>query len=380
MEHGPSEFLVRRQLQESVAVPPRDAYGSFQFPYIPPGSPTTLIMVPFPLTSSAAPSESALPHAGEILIALLVASFFTVLPILCINRWLCCRCFRNCVSRHIRCYFLCSLFLNTVLMSCALAVEKNVSANDVFFVFVDLISTVLKSISTALIVLGQVGGIVVVFLLRKRIGMFFGLEHQFINADIKDLLTCFSNSRFRTIEVSVWKCEDLQPGYEGRPLYIRTCLGYNETQHSRPHDVRKGVFVCRERFQLNYDPDDDTKSLSLTVKQQDDPASAAASHFAPALGALYGLLNVRIPMTTPLHTGAMGAAVGLSVANSPGIDIARLELSAAQINRLRKTSKEAEGRTTATMASAFWQKEHFHKVDILPQGVLWLRIVDLSGA
>merc|ERR1740138_861298 len=90
-------------------------------------------------------------------------------------------------------------------------------------------------------------------------------------------------NRFMTIEVSVWKMENLPGSWNRRTLFLRAVMGYNEPQHSRPHDCSSNSIVLRERMQLNYDPEDDTQKLSLILKQQ-EVVGGAVTQLAPATG------------------------------------------------------------------------------------------------
>jgi hypothetical protein len=187
--------------------------------------------------------------------------------------------------------------------------------------------------------------------------------------------------RFRTVEVSLWRADDLRTGIKGRSIFARIILGYNEPQHSRPHDGITSSVVLRESCQLNYDPEDDTQRLTIVFKAQEIVGEAMAS-LAPAAGAVLGGLS---NMASPLGPGpgaAVGLVGGIGAANSIGQEVARIDLSIAVINRLREAAK-AEGRTdradaSKTRTTTAWSEDNFTKVDLMPQGVLWLRIADLN--
>lgn len=106
-------------------------------------------------------------------------------------------------------------------------------------------------------------------LMRKKIVSLLGYDSQIVRADLKDVLTLFQAQRFSPIEVTLWKVSGLPAAFSTRTLFVRMLLGYNEPQHSRPHDGRTDSMVLRETFQLNYDPEDETQQLSIVIKQQE---------------------------------------------------------------------------------------------------------------
>jgi len=223
------------------------------------------------------------------------------------------------------------------------------------------------------------GGIIL-FTFRKKIMALLGFDQQLVRGDLKDVLTCFSMKRFRPIEVSIWKIEGLPTGFTSRTLYTRITLGVNEPLHSRPHDGCTTSLSLRERFSLNYDPEDDTQKMSIVIKHQ-EVVGSAVSQLAPAAGAIVGAAGGLVTPLGPSVGAGLGLVTGVGAANSLGVEVARLDLSSSMINRFRDDaaamSKESSERT-ATGPSVPWSKEHYPwKVDLVPQGSCWLRIADL---
>merc|ERR1719343_436459 len=106
------------------------------------------------------------------------------------------------------------------------------------------------------------------FKIRKRVIAILGYDTALVKADLRDVLTCFSMARFSTVEVMLLKATDLPAGFGTRSLFARVTLGSNEPQHSRPRDGCTTSIQFRERMKLNYDPEDCSQFLSISIKQQ----------------------------------------------------------------------------------------------------------------
>mmetsp|Transcript_13332 Transcript_13332/g.41860 ORF Transcript_13332/g.41860 Transcript_13332/m.41860 type:complete len:225 (+) Transcript_13332:3-677(+) len=216
---------------------------------------------------------------------------------------------------------------------------------------------------------------------RKWIVALLGFDHQLVRCDLRDFCTCFTMARFSAIELSLWKIESLPAGFSTRSLFVRVLCGYNEPQHTRPHDGCTTSISVRERVQLNYDPEDDTQKLSLVVKQQ-EVVGAAVSQLAPAAGAIAGGAAGLMTPLGPAAGAGLGVVTGLGAANSFGVEVARCDLSSAMINRIRDScSRQAtSGRNSSAgpmVTNDYWNEQHFLKVDLVPQGVCWLKICDV---
>lgn len=370
-------------------MPGKKQIGDFVFPTIPEGAATTIIPVPFPVTSasptSATSSSSKAVQELQIVAVCCLAIFIWALPAICIKRKLCCRCFTRWISRRLTCYCLFGTVVNLAIISFVIAYEPDVSANDLFFGTVSLIESVSEKLMKSLYRLAILTGAFMAFLFRKRIHALLGFDQQLVRADLRDVMTCFAMDRFQAIEVSIWKMEELTPSWtpslSSRSLFLRIVLGYNEPQHSRPHDGCTTSAVFRERIQLNYDPEDDTQRLAIYIKQQ-EVIGGAVSSLAPAAGALLG---GAVSALTPLGaTGGLGVGVvtGIGAANSKGHEVARVELSCSMINRIREFSmkKGHTAQTTANRHAFAWNEEEFYPVDLVPQGRCWLRISDVDNA
>jgi len=322
---------------------------------------------------------------GELMVlgVFLVAGLIWVVPWMCANSRLCCRCWRRYLSRRLGCYFVVGLLANLTLVSIVIKEVPDVSANMVFFTLVHLIEVVSDKLMEILIQMGIVFGAFMAYSFRHKIIGLLGFDSQLVKADLRDCLTCFSMQRMSTIEVSILRATDLPAGFGPRSLFLRVVLGCNEPLHSRPRDGCTTSMNIRERMQLNYDPEDDTQKLSIAIKQQEVVGQAVAQ-LAPAAGALVGGAAGLMTPLGPQVGAALGGVAGIGTANSLGPEVARVEMSSAKINRLREEAKRRQqGANNPVMSTAPlvpWREENFFKVDLVPQGTVWLRIHDLEGA
>jgi len=369
-------------------------YGGWKFPVITPGEPTTIIPIAFPLTP--APMDVALvaTETAEFAVVFFVALVIWMLPAQCINKKMCCQCFRQFMSRRLPCYFVLGLILNIVVISVVMLKTQTIEANSLFFTVIKIVEKVTDSMLKVLTQLAALLGIAIVWLMRKKIMTILGFDQQILKADLRDLLTGFSMKRFNAIEVSLWHADGLAVGFTGRTLFSRVTLGYNEAHHTRPNDGCVARYGIKERFQLNYDPEDDTQKMSITIKMQEF-IGQGINQLLPAAGAVVGAIG---GLASPLGPGpgaAIGVVTGTGAANSVGAEIGRVDLSSAMINRIRErcandghpnpTSERPRSSTrsagpTATGPITPWSEQYFQKVDLIPQGHLWLRIADIDDA
>jgi len=352
--------------------------AGLELPYIPPGALTTIIPVPVAVSSlrgGAAHRTLAQEHA-EVAIVFVLAFLVWTCPAILINRKLCCSCFQRWLSRHLGCYAFLGFLFNITMISLMFAREPDISANDVFFKLVKFLEVLSEKCVKMLTQLCMLTGVILVIAFRKKIVSLLGYDQQLVRADLRDILTLFTMNRFGPIEVSLWKAEGLPAAFTSRSLFVRAVLGYNEPQHSRPHDGCTDFVALREKMQLNYDPEDNYQKLSIVIKQQ-EVVGAAVSQLAPVAGALVGAVG---GVVTPMGMGpgaGLGIVTGIGAANSLGVEVARVDLSSVMINRLRAAAGPVRSTDVATDRSD-WRPDNFTKVDLVPQGSLWLRINDVA--
>mmetsp|Transcript_81141 Transcript_81141/g.160844 ORF Transcript_81141/g.160844 Transcript_81141/m.160844 type:complete len:399 (+) Transcript_81141:51-1247(+) len=379
---GPVWSAVRKNLGRSSQQSSTSlrSYGDFKFPEIPPGVPTVVLAVPFPVTSPAPSATVVLMEEAEVLGIFILAGIVWALPWLCINKRMCCRCFQRWIARRLFCYFLSGLVVNLFLISYVISYEPDVSANAFFFAIVDAAAALSDKLQEILVQCCVIVTVCAVITFRKRILALLGFDHQVVRLDLRDLCTCWAMSRFSVIELVLWRAEDLPPGFSTRSLFVRVVCGANEPHHTRPRDNCRTRLDLRERLQLNYDPDDDTQRLSIIVKQQ-EIVGAAVAQLAPAAGALAGGLAGFMTPLGPVAGAGVGVVTGVGAANSVGVEIARADFSSAAVNRIRARFNRDSGLdyvvgATPTLPSEYWSERHFLKVDLVPHGVCWLRIHD----
>jgi len=362
-------------------LPARNIHG-FLFPAIIAGVPTTIIPIAFPVTTPGPSAPTSAVEEGEVLVVFVLAGIIWALPWFCSNSRLCCRCWKRCLSRRLGCYFMFGFLLNLTLISCVIAAVPDISANDVFFAAVGCLTVFMDQLETVLMQLGILLAMTILYAYRMRLVSLLGFDSQIIRFELRDFLTCFSMRRFSAIEVSILKAEDLPAGFGSRTLFLRLVLGCNEPLHSRPRDGCTTTINIKERLQLNYDPEDTSQKLTIMIKQQ-EVVSAAISQLAPLTGALVGGVGGLMMAGNPSAGAALGGVAGIGTANSLGPEVARLDMSHSMINRFRTHAtkqQDDKGRSMMTTAPIVpWRGDHFMAADLVPQGKLWLRIVDVPA-
>mmetsp|Transcript_67155 Transcript_67155/g.187959 ORF Transcript_67155/g.187959 Transcript_67155/m.187959 type:complete len:424 (+) Transcript_67155:48-1319(+) len=360
-------------------VPARNISGVL-LPPIPAGVPTTIIPVVFPVLPGSSANRDIAIEDAHISAVFMLAALIWLLPWLCANNSkLCCRCFRRFMSRRLHAYCWIGFLANLVIISCVIANEPDVSANDIFFGVVRIIEKFTDQLQEVLTQAGLVFGIALAYSFRQKVVTLLGFDSSLVRADLRDILTCFSMRRFSTIEIAILKASGLPAGFGSRSLFLRVVSGMNEPMHSRPRDGCVDSMVVKERMQLNYDPSDSSQTLALYIKQQ-EIVGQAVKQLAPAVGMVAGGAAGMMTPLGPQGGAAIGAVAGIGTANSLGPEVARLEMSSAMINRLLDEATRSGAAAPSAMRSTAplvpWAEEYFTKVDLVPQGAIWLRIMD----
>lgn len=357
-------------------IPARNINGVW-FPAIPHGKLTTIIPVVFEVTTQGPPAQQRALEESTVLLFFFLAGVIWMIPWLFANSRYCCKCF----SRRLGSYACFGLIVNLTLLSIVVATQPDVSFNDLFFKMISVTELVTDKLQEVLMQIGAVFGIVIAYSFRNKLTDLLGFDSALLKVEMRDCLTCFSMKRFQTIEISMLSASDLQIGFiPTRSLYVRVVCGVNEPLHSRPRDGCTTSLNLRERFQLNFDPLDTSQKLSIVIKEQ-EVVGAAVAQLAPVGGMIVGALG---GLTTPLgpQVGAVvGGLTGVGTANSLGPEVARIDMSADSVNKLLLRSSKTKTdlpRSLATGPSVPWREDHFVKVDLVPQGYMWLRISDVE--
>jgi len=106
---------------------------------------------------------------------------------------------------------------------------------------------------------------------KDRIALMLGIDHKTLfKCKVRDCLNCWSTARFRPIEVSIWKVEDLTSAdlFSANNVFVEFFLGYNEKVTTRVHNNAGSGCLVKETLQLNFDEDDDEETLFIFVRNQ----------------------------------------------------------------------------------------------------------------
>jgi hypothetical protein len=189
------------------------------------------------------------------------------------------------------------------------------------------ITHLLKGLSSIIIIVAAI--FVIAF--KDRILLLLGLDHhQLFKFKLRDCMSCFGQTRFRPVDLSILKVEDLAAGdiFSANNVFIEVHLGYNEPQCTRVHINAGSSCMIKESLQLNYDEEDEDDHMQIFIKNQ-----------------------------------KMVGAGGL----------ARLELTADQVKDL-----ESASRKKGSDPNMRWEENAFEPMRLYPHGTIWLRVTPVD--
>lgn len=247
-------------------------------------------------------------------------------------------CKRICETRLHKVFPLITIF-NFGLLCLAVSQLDSIRFNDLFFIAVRITELIISEVQQVLTAIAAVFVLVVLWKFKDRILETLGLENfAVVFGDFRDWATCWSMSRFRAIEIFIWKVEGLPSAnlHKFNDVFVEVSLGYNMALRTRVHDSAGHSCIIKESVQLNFDPYDFESKLCLTVKHQ----------------------NV----------------VGSS-------ELSKLHLGASQVTRLEEPLDEslAANRTLGSADSSVWAPSRFKCLDLVPAGRIYLRFTGVRG-
>jgi hypothetical protein len=136
-------------------------------------------------------------------------------------------------------------------------------------------------------------------------------------------------SRQRTLELFVWKAEDL-PGADilkPNDVFLQVNFSYNGSAKTRVHNNVGAKCTFRESIQLNFDENDEESKMTVWVCNQDSLTSST---------------------------------IGMRV------------FSNAEVRQLLMSSSSSTGFTE-------WNDAYFEEINLNPAGKVWLRLADVDN-
>jgi len=345
-----------------------------------PDEATTLVPLPASIFTTTTPAPrvpweertDGLREAGALIV---ISIFILILPRICLKS----RTMSRIISPYLRYY--CVFMVIAYIFILAYALQRtHLRLSSLFLTTVKVIEVFIGSVEEVLFDVFVIILVIALYSFRSRVQSLLGVEHQLIRADWRDLVTCFSFSRFEIIELAIWKVEDLPPTWGNtRTVYFRIIHGFNEVMNLRPVTLRGDVtsFVQKDTIQLNYDPEDVHTKLSIILKRQEIISDAVATNIAPVTGAITGAITSAVIPFGFLGGLVTGATVATGAANSG--EVARLDLSTMMINRMLEQGKDDQWpqnawRTTLVAPSLWTDPDAFHVLHLVPQGKIYFRI------
>jgi len=259
----------------------------------------------------------------------LVAMTFVVFGLLCCPCcWPrhCCTPMLRFIRRRLLIWVAVALFLDWCLLEYTCELLPDWSLSNYFDEIFGRIGWFFANLEEILLSVLVIVVAVVVFVLRTQILKLLGIEHMtMVRWSVSDLFSCcFETRKYQAIEVACLQVKHLQSAVMFRPndVFVEFHLGFNEVMCTRVFYGAGEDCKLKQSVQLNFDDKDSSYDLYIIVKHQDVMTSQ---------------------------------------------EVARYEMSVEEV--ARKISSES-GTT--------WDEREFFKVDLKPQGELWLRITEIG--
>lgn len=243
--------------------------------------------------------------------------------------------FRYCCETRLHKVYPIITIINLIFLAAALNQLALISFNDFFFGVVNTFEECLERTEQVLIGVAALFAIGVVWKFKDRVFEVLGVENaSAIFGDFRDWATCWSMKRFHPLEVFIWKVEGLPSARLHSPndVFCEVSFGYNVVMKTRVHHRAGHSCNFKETLQLNFDPFDSERRLTLSIKSQE--------------------------------------VVGAS-------ELAKLQLGAEQVRRLEEPLAE-ELRSVGWGSKAdpaVWSPENFRAMDLVPAGKVYVRFM-----
>jgi len=244
--------------------------------------------------------------------------------------------FRYCCETRLHKVYPAITIFNLICLGVTLNQLFLINFNDFFFGVVNAFEMILKRTEQALIGVAALCAIGVVWKFKDRVFEVLGIENAAaLFGDFRDWATCWSMKRFHPLEVFIWKVEGLPSARLHSPndVFCEVTFGYNVVMKTRVHHRAGHSCVFKETLQLNFDPFDTDRRLTLSIMSQE--------------------------------------VVGSS-------ELAKMQLGAEQVRRLEEQPAETLNRSVGWGSKAdpaVWSPANFQCWDLVPAGKVYLRFM-----
>lgn len=243
--------------------------------------------------------------------------------------------FRYCCETRLHKVYPAITIFNLICLAVTLNQLFLISFNDFFFGMVNAFELILQKTEQALIGVAALFAIGVVWKFKDRVFEVLGVENAAaVFGDFRDWATCWSMKRFHPLEVFIWKVEGLPSARLHSPndVFCEVSFGYNVVMKTRVHHRAGHSCVFKETLQLNFDPFDSERRLTLSIMSQE--------------------------------------VVGSS-------ELAKLQLGTEQVRRLEGPAEDLSRSVGwgSKADPAVWSPSNFQCRDLVPAGKVYLRFI-----
>ncbi|CAJ1340503.1 unnamed protein product [Effrenium voratum] len=245
--------------------------------------------------------------------------------------------FRYCCETRLHKVYPAITLINLLIFAVTLNQLCRISFNDVFFAIVKLFDVFLDSIEQVLIGISALFAIGIVWKFKDRVFEVLGVENAAaVFGDFRDWATCWSMRRFHPMEIVIWKVEGLPSARLHSPndVFCEVSFGYNVTMKTRVHHRAGHSCTFKEALQLNFDPFDAERRLTLCIKSQE--------------------------------------VIG-------DIELAKLQMGAEQVREMEEPDDNYDrSLVRGSMPESAWSSGRFRCIDLVPAGKVYLRFIPVS--
>lgn len=207
-----------------------------------------------------------------LMFATITAIWFFCLPCFCAGMsCVTCRRFAVWLQQRLPLFYSLACCINALFMFLVLTWLPDWSYQDYMVTALNGLAFLAKNLLNFLSSLVIIVAFVFVVCFKDRIALMLGLDHQAVfKCKLRDCMTCCSDARFRPIELSIWKVDDVTSSdiLSANHVFVEVFLGYNESMSTRVHNNAGSGCAFKESLQLNFDEDDDEDTLYVFVRSQ----------------------------------------------------------------------------------------------------------------
>lgn len=179
--------------------------------------------------------------------------------------------FASWLQQRLPVFYFCTLVVNVLFMAWVINALPDWNLQQYFMGLIKCTVGTLQHVLMCASSLSIIAAFVFAVYFKDRIAKLLGVDHKTLfRFKLRDLMTCFGPSRFKPIQLIVWKVEDLPSAdpFAANNVFVEFFLGYNEPMRTRVHNHAGSGCTIKEHMQFNFDEGDTEEILYIFVRNQ----------------------------------------------------------------------------------------------------------------